>query len=101
MSDRIVGFPLRLARPDELGVALARCHGEFLTKSNQAIFIAGFARDAIVSGVESVIADRLRDALALAESSGILRRDSDIKSYDEIAQSIADRSSEPANWVCA
>lgn len=85
MTDSIANFPLRKASSDELGVALGRCYAEYNMWHGQASFIATFAEDARLAGVDSVVAARIRESLDLGEAMGVIRFTSRTKSNTEIA----------------
>ncbi len=91
MPDVIVNFALRGATPGELGIALGRCFAEYSAWHGQSLFVAGFAKDALSSGVKSVLIDRLHQALDFGEDAGIIvSTPGKTKSNREIAHLLAD-----------
>ncbi len=90
MLDSIATFPLRAASTDELSGALSRCYAEYNAWHGQAGFIADFANDARIAGVNTVVADRIGQSLDFAESIGVLSwTNARTKSTAEIAEELA------------
>jgi len=90
MSDPIANFPLRAASKDELSTALGRCYADYNAWHGQANFIADFAQDARIAGVESVVAKRIGQLLDFAEAEGlIVTTATKTKSNQEISNELA------------
>jgi hypothetical protein len=90
MPDPIVDFPLRTASQEQLAIALGRCYAEYNTWHGQAIWITEFSRDARMAGVESVMAERIHDAICVAEETGILNTNTMEKSTRQLADELAE-----------
>lgn len=91
MPDSIAHFALRGALPEELSDSLARCFAEYFAWHGWAMFLSGFAHDASVSGVSALLADRIQEAMGLAEQAGLLRWTADkVKTNQEIASDFAE-----------
>lgn len=90
VSDPIVDFPLRSASQEQLGIALGRSYAEYNAWHGQATLIAGFSQDARAVGVESVMADRIHNAISIAEEVGLLRTDGMQKSTRQLANDCAE-----------
>lgn len=88
--DSIANFPLRGTNCADLGIALGRCHREFLVWYGQAAAIEQFPSDAKCAGVETVIAGRNEYGLELAKSLGILKwTDTKVLDNCEISKELA------------
>jgi hypothetical protein len=72
MLDQIADFPLRTASAEQLGITLGRCFAEYNAWHAKACFIGGFAEEARVAGVESVVTGRIQRSVGLARELGIL-----------------------------
>jgi len=90
MSDPIVDFPLRSASQKQLAIALGRSYAEYNAWHGQATLIAGFSQDARAVGVESVMADRIHDAICFAEAAGIFKRGAMQKDNRQLANDLAE-----------
>jgi hypothetical protein len=90
MPDTLATFALRGAMPDTLGVSLGSCFAEYCAWHGQAMFVAGFAQDALTAGVKKVLAERLDQALEFGQAEGIIvNTTSKTKSDAEIAEVLA------------
>ena len=90
MLDSIANFPLRDPSTDELSTALARCFAEYNAWHGNANFIANFANDARIAGVNAVLANRNSQSLDFAEATGVLVwTNARTKSSAEIANDLA------------
>jgi hypothetical protein len=73
MADQIADFPLRSAQADRLGVTLGRCFAEYNAWHAKACLVKGFAADAKLAGVGSVVEDRIQQSVELALDRGIIK----------------------------
>lgn len=90
-TDSIANFSFRGTSDIDLGIALARCHRDYLLWHGQATAVAKFPRTARRAGVESVMAEEVSNGLELSESLGILKfTEGKTKSNEEIAAMIVD-----------
>ena len=91
MHDSVATFALRETPLEALGNSLGRSFAEYSASHGQAMFIAGFARDASVAGVSAILADRICDAMGVAEELRILHwTEIKSKSNRDIASDIAE-----------
>jgi hypothetical protein len=91
MSDRIASFPLRGATKKELSTSLGRSFAEYFAWHGEAMFLSGFAHDARAGGVSTVLTERIRDAMNLAEQFGVLTwTDAKSKTNRAIASDMAE-----------
>ncbi len=73
ITDSIANFPLRAASDDDLAVALALCHREYLLWHGQAVSIARSPIDAQAGGVESVFVARNLEFLESGVTAGWIK----------------------------
>jgi hypothetical protein len=91
MQDALASFALRGEPSESLGIALGRCFAEYNAWHGHAMFVSGFAQDALAGGVKRVLASRLHQLLDFGETEGLIYgTSSKTRSNQEIAQVLAE-----------